>query len=751
MRDLQKENYHKHKKEGMIVCIPKGDKPNEFVKNWRPISLLNVVYKIGSSSIASRIKMVLPSLVNTDQSGFIPGRYMGDNIRLIYDLIHYLNYKDLPGLLLCIDFEKAFDSVNWEFMIKVLKAFGFGRDICAWIRTFFTGIKSTIVVNGLSTQWLSIERGCRQGDPISPYLFILCVEVLGIMIRENKQIKGISINNEEHKISQFADDTQMTSEGDAFSFEETIKTVNAFGAKSGLFMNSSKTQAIWLGCKKHSEVRFLPHLKMDWNPPKFKILGVWFTADLIGCEQINYDNKFTEIKMLFKSWIKRLITPLGRIAVLKSLILSKIVQLWMLLPNPPDNFIDGLQKMCYLFVWNRKKDKISRKTVVMQICKGGLGLPDIRQFINALKLSWLRRFPKTIHKWKNIIKALFPSIEHLDTYGPNLPLNRNVINGFWADTITAYTLFTEKVPLSTTEEILAEPLLFNNNLKIGSKPIIHKEWCQHGVKCISDVLHNDGTFLTFIEFNEKYALHVNFIVFYACINAVKKYLRKFDTVLSNNTALTMRKSLNLLYSVQKGTKLYYNILMDSSTTPNCCAKWDAKLSKNIDWLQTFQLIQKIKEVKLKWFQIRLVHRILGTNAALKKMRISDSELCTFCNTDVESLQHLFWDCVFVRSFWLDLENIINDRCHIIHDIHFNEDLVLFGNDTRFKSDDVFDLILLLAKFYIYQCKMEKSTPQTRIFLKKLMYRFEIEKFVALINLDTNELLLRWMPYMPLIN
>ena len=96
-----------------------------------------------------------------------------------------------------------------------------------------------------------IERGCRQGDPISLYLFLLCVEILGIVIRENRLIKGINIYDKDHKIVQFADDTQM-SEGDAISFEQSISAVDNFGRKSGLVMNSGKTQAIWLGSKRQS-------------------------------------------------------------------------------------------------------------------------------------------------------------------------------------------------------------------------------------------------------------------------------------------------------------------------------------------------------------------------------------------------------------------------------------------------------------------------------------------------------------------
>ena len=173
-----------------------------------------------------------------------------------------------------------------------------------------------MIVNGHVTPWCLIERGHRQGDPISPYLFLLCVEILGIIVRKNELIKGITINDDEHKIAQFADDTQMVSEGGVHFLEQSISSIDSFGKKSGLFMNSGKTEAIWLGSKRRFSTRYLPHLKMDWNPPKIKILGVWLTVDLTDCEEIN-SNFFSEIQILVRIWIKRSITPLGRIAVLK--------------------------------------------------------------------------------------------------------------------------------------------------------------------------------------------------------------------------------------------------------------------------------------------------------------------------------------------------------------------------------------------------------------------------------------------------
>ena len=107
---------------------------------------------------------------------------------------------------------------------------------------------------------------------------------------------------------QFANDTQMTSEGDAISFEPSVSRVDKFGRKSDLAMNSGKTQAIWLG----SMTKQLRHIKMDRNPPKFKILGRWLIADLTDCEKIYYKVYFSEAKMLFSIWTKRTISPLGK-------------------------------------------------------------------------------------------------------------------------------------------------------------------------------------------------------------------------------------------------------------------------------------------------------------------------------------------------------------------------------------------------------------------------------------------------------
>ena len=142
------ENLSVTQKQGIITCIPKEGKSKECLKNWRPISRLSVDLKIGSASIAARIKKVLNTLISESKSGFIKGRYIGDCNRLVFDLIEKTKRENIPGLLVLLDFEKAFDSLEWNFIESTLTFFGFGESIIQWFKTFYKDISSYILYNG---------------------------------------------------------------------------------------------------------------------------------------------------------------------------------------------------------------------------------------------------------------------------------------------------------------------------------------------------------------------------------------------------------------------------------------------------------------------------------------------------------------------------------------------------------------------------------------------------------------------------
>ena len=167
-------------KQSVITLISKPGKDNLFLKNWRPISLMNVDAKLGSKCIADRVKNVLPSIVSVSQCAFIKGRNISDCARLIDEMFTYTEKENIPAIFppLAIDIEKAFDSVEWDFHFKFLHALNFSKSITNWVHTFYVNPVSCVMNNATSTGYFNKTCGVRQGDPLSPCLSIIVLESL---------------------------------------------------------------------------------------------------------------------------------------------------------------------------------------------------------------------------------------------------------------------------------------------------------------------------------------------------------------------------------------------------------------------------------------------------------------------------------------------------------------------------------------------------------------------------------------------
>ena len=228
----------------MITLLEKKDKDKRFIKNWRPISLINVDVKIASKAIARRLESILPKLIHSDQNGFIKGRSILDGVRIIEDILEFAKFTDNSGILLAIDFEKAFDSLNHSFLLKILEKFNFGTQFVQWIKIFYNDVSSCVLNNGFTTDLFNIQCGVGQGDPLSPILFILAIEVLACRIRDDKDIKGILINEEEIKLTLFAD--HMTCfVRDIASYHRLLATLQLFFSQfSNHRVNNEKRRSL---------------------------------------------------------------------------------------------------------------------------------------------------------------------------------------------------------------------------------------------------------------------------------------------------------------------------------------------------------------------------------------------------------------------------------------------------------------------------------------------------------------------------
>lgn len=192
--------------EALISVIPKKDRDPLQPSNYRPISLLNVDCKILTRILATRLERVLPGIIHPDQVGFMKNRSSTDNMRRLLHLISLNREKADTIVALSLDAEKAFDCVQWEFLFSALSNFGFKTSFITWVKMLYNSPKASVMTNGLMSPFFSLNRGTRQGCPLSPLLFNISLVPLAVLIRGNADIWGVEGGGKQHELLLYADD-----------------------------------------------------------------------------------------------------------------------------------------------------------------------------------------------------------------------------------------------------------------------------------------------------------------------------------------------------------------------------------------------------------------------------------------------------------------------------------------------------------------------------------------------------------------
>ncbi|PFX14836.1 Transposon TX1 uncharacterized 149 kDa protein [Stylophora pistillata] len=314
-------------RRGVItLSFKKGDRLDP--KNWRPISLLNVDYKLASRAIAGRLLRVIHLVVNRDQTCGVPGRFIGENVALLRDVVSYAESSGTPVAILSLDQEKAFDRVDWGFMRSTLLAMGFGSSFVAWIDLFYTRVQSAVNVNGYLTPFFSLSRGVRQGCPLSSLLYVLVSEVLACSIRADPRIKGLSLPGcpPLSPISQYADDTSLILTSDE-GISAALDIYRCYELASGSRINLSKSKGLWLdGWRGRTD----PTVPFDWSPVKLKVLGVFIGPG--NLEEDNWRPRINAVDYVLKSWRSRVLSFRGKALVINALALSRVCFDFRVLP-----------------------------------------------------------------------------------------------------------------------------------------------------------------------------------------------------------------------------------------------------------------------------------------------------------------------------------------------------------------------------------------------------------------------------------
>ena len=325
--------------EGIITCLPKSGKERNLIKNWRPISLLNTTYKVMSLCITNRLRPLLQNIISDEQKGFIEGRSIADCSRIMYHIIYECEKQNKDGLILLVDFEKSFDSLSWQFIHEILPKFNIGPNFIKWINLFQKDSKSRVILNGHLSEPFKLKRGYRQGDPISPYIFILCSEYLALAFKNEQNFTSIRVFNKDHRLSQYADDTSVFMEATCKNLDLSLKIMKWFYMKSGFKINITKTKVIRIGYIRETDRRFGRENNLDWVT-SFTGLGINYDVlNLKHITELNLSDKFDGMRNIIRAWGCKNIIPIGRMTVLKSLILSKTTHILLSLPSPSPDMI----------------------------------------------------------------------------------------------------------------------------------------------------------------------------------------------------------------------------------------------------------------------------------------------------------------------------------------------------------------------------------------------------------------------------
>ena len=401
--------FHISARQGIISLLEKPGKNFLRLKSWRPLTLLNSNYKIFSKVLVTRLHMVLQTVIHSTQTGFLKGRHLTENIMKLMNIIEHCDRTRESVVVISVDFEKAFDKLEFGAAVASLKTFGIGPKFIHLIKILYNGNNCAVLNNGFWSDWIYPTRGTKQGDPISPLIFTATAEILGIKLRTNVKIAGIEVNGETLLNAQYADDTWLALEPTSENIDNALEELQNFETYSGLTINFEKSTAFVLGPLRGADAKFYTVKQLFWSDGPVKILGIHVHPDPEILYNENFKSSLLKIKEILSMWNNRSLSFQGRIVVVNSLISSLLVHKFLALPTPKQEFFSEYKAIISHFIRNAKTPRIRYAKLIQNYQYGGLKLIDLYAKNISLKASWILS-DREGHGHKAVLyKSHFPS------------------------------------------------------------------------------------------------------------------------------------------------------------------------------------------------------------------------------------------------------------------------------------------------------------------------------------------------------
>ena len=719
----------------ITVCLKPG-KSGEKPADYRPLSLSNYDNKILAKTISNRLANILPNIIHQDQTGFIKNRNLKTNIRNCLSITQYAKKKQIQMSLLAVDALKAFDRVELQFLFLVMEYFEIPKEIIDLIKTLYTKPRACIFTNGIISEEFTLTRGTKQGCPLSPILFALFIEPLAELIRKDKEIKGININNNEYKLNLYADDLVLYLTEYNTSIPKLFSRIEDYSVFSGYKINIDKTEIMPIGEIMPETPDVLKQLK--WTNKGFRYLG----CNIRACKKLlykdNLEKTLTDILSDLQRWKNVPLNITGRIHLFRMACLPKLLFTFSVVPiAPPKAFYKKLYTNISEFIWQNKKPRISRSVLQLPVTKGGFNLPRVEYyhlaaqgfyinhiFNNSRDQPWIQ-IENTLLRPCNLFNKLF---------GKNDPKNKAKCNFIINSTVKSW---------KTIKQQLNEPITIPNSTKLWDNmyinpqgsPIKWSTWEDVGITSIKDLMEGDRL-LTFEEIQTKYEL------------SKKEYFKYIQISFFINKTFQLTnmhiesKMDEILFAVKQPSKIIskiYRKLQDTDNTEilvNIKNKWQQDLGRDsIDnWAELWTASQEITtNENLRLIQFKLMLRYYYTRDRIKTFNSELSSECLKCKIKNDSLIHAFWECHKIKQLWEKLQTWLNEALKI--NITLSPSLCLL-NDTQYDSVIKYPtgwvvlLCSLVMKKTILQYWKDTRPPTLTHWKTHMRYILKMERSVA---------------------
>ncbi|PNX97198.1 cysteine-rich receptor-like protein kinase, partial [Trifolium pratense] len=376
-----------------LALIPKKDHPQELC-DYRPICLIGSLYKILSKILAARLKCVLGKLISGCQSAFLPSRQIMDGVVVINEIIDLAKRNNTECMIFKVDFERAYDTVSWIYLERMMIKMGFAEGWLRWMKACIFESSMSVLVNGSPTAEFKVNKGLRQGDPLSPFLFLIAAEGLTGLVKKAVDIgnfHGFKINdNLQFQILQFADDTMLIGKG-SWDNVWTIKSIlRGFELVSGMKINFVKSKLYGINVGERFLEAASNFLLCKSESIPFKFLGL-----PVGANPRSLNTWKPVVESMTKrlsGWNGRHLSIGGRVTLINS-VLSSLPLYFFSFFKAPKGVIQQLVKIQRNFLWggglgDKKLCWVKLEHVCLPKEKGGLGVKDLALFNQALLSKW---------------------------------------------------------------------------------------------------------------------------------------------------------------------------------------------------------------------------------------------------------------------------------------------------------------------------------------------------------------------------